>query len=122
MLLYEMALRQNVESLGWQPSWVFSFFFFLLAWIWSVRCRGLPHGAGRRLADQFFFFFFGFDLYAVGGSPTESDADSQTSSSFFGFFPLDFWIFGFYFLDFLDFWILFFGFFGFILISIMGQL
>ena len=103
MLLFEMALRQNAESLGWQPSWVFSFFFFLLAWIWSVRCRRLPHGAGRRLADQFFFFFFGFDLYAVGGSHTESDADSQTSSSF-----LDF-LFGF-----LDFWILFFGFFGFL--------
>ena len=97
-------------------------FFSFLAWIWSVRCRRLPHGAGRRLADQFFFILFGFDLYAVGGSPTESDADSQTSSSFldfslriFGFLDFIFWIFwifGFYFLDFLDF----------ILISIMGQL
>ena len=112
MLLFEMALRQNAESLGWQPSWVFSFFFF---------------------------FWLGSGLYAAGGSPTEPDADSQTSFSFsfldlictlseaptrsrtptrrpvllFWIFFSDFWIFGFYFLDFLDFWILFFGFFGF---------
>ena len=100
MLLFEMALRQNVESLGWQPNWVFSFLFWL--------------GSG---------------LYAAGGSPTEPDADSQTSLSLF-FLDLIctlseapprsrtptrrpvllFWIFLF---GFLDFWILFFGFFGF---------
>ena len=100
---------------------VFSFFF---SFGLDLVCT-LPEAPPRSRTPTrrpVFFFFFGFDLYAVGGSPTESDADSQTSSSFFGFFPLDFWIFGFYFLDFLDFWILFFGFFGFILISIMGQL
>ena len=63
-----------------------------LFWTRSVCCRRLPHGVGRRLADQFFFFgFFFLDFW------------------FFGF--LDFWTVGFFgfFLDFLDFifWIYF---------------
>ena len=78
----------------------------------------------------FLFFWLGSGLYAAGGSPTEPDADSQTSFSF-SFLDLIctlseapprsrtptrrpvllFWIFLF---GFLDFWILFFGFFGFL--------
>ena len=65
-----VAINQAARSGGPGMAAKLGLFFSFLAWIWSVRCRRLPHGAGRRLADQFFFFFFGFELYAVGGSPT----------------------------------------------------
>ena len=114
MLLFEMALRQNVESLGWQPSWVFSFFSFsfLLAWIWSVRCRRLPHGAGRRLADQFFFFFLDL-ICTLSEAPPRSRTPTRRPVLLFWIFLFGFLDFGFYFLDFLDFLDFIFWFFGF---------
>ena len=99
------------------------FFFFFFFFGLDLVCT-LPEAPPRSRTPTrrpVFLFLFGSDLYAVGGSPTESDADSQTSSSFldfslriFGFLDFIFWIFW-------IFWILFFGFLDFILISIMGQ-
>ena len=76
-LFFDTAPRQNVESLGRLPC-------FSLKWLYDKMWKAWDGSqAGFFL---FLFFWLGSGLYAAGGSPTEPDADSQTSFSF------SFWI------------------------------